>query len=79
MSKLAAEFVVVLDALRLGDWQSKCEGRLLYWRWAKRKSPSARFVWLRDHQSNLKALTNQRFQRGNGKARCATKDEGLTH
>src|SRR5580658_6515480 len=77
--KLGAEFVIVLDALRLRGGQLKREGRLLYRRRSKRKSTSARLVRLRDHQRNLKARVNQRFQRGNGKARRTTKDEGLTH
>src|SRR5580692_1081309 len=77
--KLGAEFIVVLDALRLRGRQLKCESRLLYRRRSKRKPTSARLVWLRDNQSNLKARMSQRFQRGNGKARRTTKDEGLTH
>src|ERR1700736_5652826 len=67
--KLRAEFDVVLDALRLGDRQLEREGRLLYRRRSKHESTSARLVWLRDHQSNLKARMSQRFQRGHGKAR----------
>ncbi len=65
--KLRAELNVVLDLLRLHDWQPKFAGLLLHRRKRQFHSAPLRTIRLRHHQRHLMTGAHQRLQRRNGK------------
>src|ERR1700728_4923452 len=77
--KLRPEFLIHLDAIRLGDWNPESRRRLFYRRANEFETASFGTIRLGNHKVSAEAGRGQLFERRNSESRRAAENEIQRH